>query len=125
MIQGRNVVLIHGFKEYCAILFFKGALLKDPQGLLVIQSANVRASRQIRFTNPQQIVDLESTIRAYVQEAVAVEKAGLKVEFKETREFIIPAELHARFAAPKQAKTREARIDHCTPRIFDGLGLND
>ncbi|TGK24080.1 hypothetical protein EHQ05_14120 [Leptospira yasudae] len=145
-----NVVLIHGFKEYCALLFFKGALLKDPKGILVIQSENVQSARQIRFTNVQEIVKKKSVLKTYVKEAAEVEKAGLKVDFKKTKDFKIPDEflnplednpalkaafdaltpgrqrgylLH--FAAPKQSKTRESRVEKCIPLILKGKGLND
>jgi uncharacterized protein YdeI (YjbR/CyaY-like superfamily) len=145
-----NIVLIHVFKEYCAVLFFKGALLQDPQGVLVRQSDNTQATRQIRFTSVQEVVALESTLKDYVFEAIEVEKAGLKVAFKKTTEFAMPAEFQQKldekpalkmaftaltpgrqrgyllhFAAPKQAKTREARIEKCTPQILDGKGLDD
>ncbi|RHX80854.1 YdeI/OmpD-associated family protein [Leptospira yasudae] len=145
-----NVVLIHGFKEYCALLFFKGALLKDPKGILVIQSENVQSARQIRFTNVQEIVKKKSVLKTYVKEAAEVEKAGLKVDFKKTKDFKVPDEflnplednpalkaafdaltpgrqrgylLH--FAAPKQPKTRESRVEKCIPLILKGKGLND
>src|SRR5215831_11176888 len=88
--QKGNIVLIHGFKEYCALLFFKGALLKDAKGILIQQTANVQAARQIRFTNVREIVEMETILKAYIKEAIEVEKAGLKVNFKKTTEFIIP-----------------------------------
>ena len=149
-LQNSNVVLIHVFKDYCAILFIKGALLKDANNILVQQTENVQAARQIRFTSLQQIVDMEPIIKAYILEAIAVEKAGLKVEFKKTTEFSMPEEfinkleevpglqdafdaltpgrqraylLH--FSAAKQAKTRIARIDKYTPQILSGKGLDD
>lgn len=145
-----NIVLMHGFKEYCALLFMKGALLPDPEGILIQQTANVQAARQIRFTTVQQISELEPVLKRYVAEAIAVEKAGLTVEMKQTDEFPMPEEfvtmleevpglqdafealtpgrqraylLH--FAAPKQAKTRVARIEKSLPQIFEGKGLND
>jgi len=146
----RNVVLIHGFKEYCALLFFKGALLKDPKGILIIQSENVQASRQIRFTNIREIIKLETVLKSYIKEAVEVEKAGLKVTYKKTKEFKIPEEFQNKlneipplknafqaltpgrqrayllyFSAPKQSKTRESRIEKCIPQILNGKGLND
>ena len=146
----KNIVLIHGFKEYCALLFFKGALLKDAKGILVQQTENVQAARQIRFTNGQQIAELEPTVKAYIQEAIDVEKAGLKVKLKKTKEFTIPAEFQSKldempalktafqaltpgrqrgyilyFSAPKQSKTREARVDKCMKQILKGKGLND
>ena len=149
-LQESNVVLIHGFKEYCALLFMKGALLKDPKGILVQQTENVQAARQIRFTNIQEIVKLKSALKTYVQQAIEVEKSGLKVEYKKTSEFKTPEEFQTKldknpalrtafealtpgrqrgyllyFAAPKQSKTRESRIEKCIPLIFDGIGLND
>jgi uncharacterized protein YdeI (YjbR/CyaY-like superfamily) len=149
-INGGNVVIIHSFKEYCALLFFKGALLKDAKGLLIQQTENVQAGRQLRFTDVRDIVKLKTTIKAYLQEAIAVEKAGLKVAMKPTAEFAMPDEFQAKldespvlktafealtpgrqrayllhFAAAKQAKTREARIEKCTPQILNGKGLLD
>lgn len=148
--QNKNVIIIHGFKEYCALLFFNGALLKDPNGLLIQQTENVQAGRQIRFTNLQQIVDLEPMLKAYVNEAIEVEKAGLKVEPRKTSEYAIPEEFQQKldeipalktafqaltpgrqrayllfFAAPKQSATRAARIEKCMPQILAGKGLND
>jgi uncharacterized protein YdeI (YjbR/CyaY-like superfamily) len=145
-----NVVLIHGFKDYCALLFFKGALLKDPKGILIQQTENVQATRQIRFTSAREIVKMKSVLKAYVKAAIEVEKAGLKVNLKKTSEFKMPAEfknkldqspaLKRAFAAltpgrqrgyllyfdqPKQSKTREARIEKCTQQILKGRGLND
>jgi uncharacterized protein YdeI (YjbR/CyaY-like superfamily) len=143
-----NIVLIHGFKEYCALLFFKGALLKDPKGILIQQTENVQAARQIRFTNVQQIK--QSVLKRYVKEAIEVEKAGLEVSYKKTSEFAIPEEFQNRldespslknafnaltpgrqrgyvlyFSAAKQSKTREARVAKCLPQILEGKGLND
>lgn len=148
--QNSNVVLIHGFKEYCAILFIKGALLKDPKGILIQQTQNVQAARQVRFTNAKEIISLKSTLKAYIKEAIQAEQAGLKVIFKKTPEFKMPSEFQKRldadpalrtafealtpgrqrayllyFSAPKQSKTREARIEKSAERIIDGLGLND
>jgi uncharacterized protein YdeI (YjbR/CyaY-like superfamily) len=148
--QDRNIVLIHGFKEYCALLFMKGALLKDAKGILVQQTENVQAGRQIRFTSAQQITRLEPVLKAYIREAVAVEKAGLKVELKKTSEFRVPEEFQHKldeipalksafealtpgrqrgyllyFSAAKQAKTRESRIEKCRPQILRGKGLQD
>jgi uncharacterized protein YdeI (YjbR/CyaY-like superfamily) len=145
-----NVVIIHSFKEYCALLFFKGALLKDPKGILIQQTENVQSARQLRFTDVRDIVKLKATIKAYLQEAIAVEKAGLKVSMKPTVEFAMPEEFQAQldkspalktafealtpgrqrgyllhFAAAKQSKTREARIEKCTPQILNGKGLLD
>jgi uncharacterized protein YdeI (YjbR/CyaY-like superfamily) len=146
----RNVVLIHGFKEYCAILFFKGALLHDAEGILIQQTGNVQAGRQIRFTNVNEIVKLEPILKAYIYEAIEVEKAGLKVNFKKTTEYNIPEEFQNKldeipalktafealtpgrqrayifyFSEPKQSKTREARVEKCIPQILNGKGLND
>jgi uncharacterized protein YdeI (YjbR/CyaY-like superfamily) len=150
MFDKGNVVLIHSFKEYCALLFFKGALLKDTKGILIQQTENVQAARQLRFTAVSEIVRLKTTIKAYLQEAIAVEKAGLKVSMKPTAEFAMPEEFQVKldaspalktafealtpgrqrayllhFSAAKQAKTREARIEKCTPQILDGKGLMD
>lgn len=149
-VQNKNVVLIHGFKEYCALLFFKGALLPDARGVLIQQTENVQAGRQIRFSNVQEIVELESLLKSYIHEAIAIEKAGLKVELKKTSEFMAPVEFQTKldelpdlkaafealtpgrqrayilhFSAPKQSKTREARVEKAMPQIFDGRGLND
>ena len=148
--QGTNVVLIHGFKEYCALLFMKGALLKDPKGILIQQTENVQAARQIRFSKLQEIVKLKTVVKAYIKEAIAVEKAGLKVEMKKTSEFKVPEEFKIKldknkalktafsaltpgrqrayllhFASAKQSSTREARIEKCSPDILKGKGLND
>lgn len=145
-----NIVLIHAFKGYCALLFFKGALMKDPKNILIQQTKNVQSARQIRFTGLQQIIAMKTTLRTYVKDAINIEKAGLKVELRKTAEFAVPAEFQTRlkknaalktafaaltpgrqrayllyFAAAKQAQTREARIDKCSPRIMDGKGLND
>lgn len=145
-----NVVLIHGFKEYCALLFFKGALLKDSKQLLIQQTKNVQSARQIRFTDLQQINKLQPTLKSYIKEAIKVEQAGLKVEFKKTEEFSMPAELEQtfgknsalkkafesltpgrqrayllHFSSAKQSKTRETRIEKATPQILAGKGLND
>jgi uncharacterized protein YdeI (YjbR/CyaY-like superfamily) len=148
--EGSNIVLIHGFKEYCALLFFKGALLKDPKRILVQQTANVQAARQVRFTSVAQIGDMEPTVKAYIREAIEVEKAGLKVAFKKTSEFPMPAEFQKKlkenaalksafkaltpgrqkgyllyFSGAKQSTTREARIEKCAPQILKGKGLDD
>jgi uncharacterized protein YdeI (YjbR/CyaY-like superfamily) len=148
--DNRNVVLMHGFKEYCALLFFKGALLKDPDGILIRQTANVQSSRQIRFTSVREIVKMKATLKAYVNEAIEIEKAGLKVNFKETSEFAVPEEFQNKleesaalkkafraltpgrqrayllyFSTPKQSKTRESRIEKSTPQILAGKGLDD
>ena len=148
--QKSNIVLIHVFKEYCAILFFKGALLNDANGILIQQTKNVQAARQIRFTNVRQIVKTKSILKAYIYEAIEVEKAGLKVNFKKTREFKSPEEFQNKlaeipalktafyaltpgrqrayilhFSAPKQSKTRESRVEKCVQQILNGKGLND
>jgi len=148
--QNSNIVLIHVFKEYCAFLFFKGALLHDANGILIQQTENVQAARQIRFTNVREIVAMETILKAYIFEAIEVEKAGLKVNFKKSTEFTMPEELINKleevpglqdafdaltpgrqraymlyFSAPKQSKTRAARIEKCTQQILDGKGLND
>ncbi|WP_368659419.1 DUF1801 domain-containing protein [Metabacillus halosaccharovorans] len=149
-LNGKNIVLIHGFKEYCALLFHKGALLKDTEKILIQQTANVQSARQIRFTNLQEIAEMESTIKAYIQEAIEVEKAGLEVKVEKNKEIIIPEELQTKFdelpalktafealtmgrqrayilhfTQPKQAKTRESRIMKSIERILIGKGLND
>jgi uncharacterized protein YdeI (YjbR/CyaY-like superfamily) len=148
--QESNIVLIHGFKEYCAILFIKGALLKDARGILIQQTENVQAARQIRFTNVREIVELEPILKAYIHEAIEVEKAGLKVNYKKATEFSIADEFQNKldenpaletafyalspgrqrayllyFSAPKQSKTREARVGKCMQPILNGKGLND
>jgi uncharacterized protein YdeI (YjbR/CyaY-like superfamily) len=148
--QKSNIVLIHVFKEYCAILFIKGALLKDTKGILIEQTKNTQAARQIRFTNVREIVEIESILKAYIYEAIEVEKAGLKVNYKGTTEFSIPGELEKKldeipdlraafnaltpgrqrayilyFSAPKQSKTRESRVENCMQQILNGKGLND
>jgi len=148
--EKRNIVLIHGFKEYCALLVFKGALLNDPKGILIQQTKNVQAARQIRFTSVREIVKLKPILKAYINEAIEVEKAGLKVNFKKTTEFIIPEEFQDKldeipalktafdaltpgrqrayvlyFSAPKQSKTREARVGKFMQQILTGKGLND
>jgi uncharacterized protein YdeI (YjbR/CyaY-like superfamily) len=148
--QQDNIVLIHVFKEYCAVLFFKGALLNNAEGILIQQTENVQAARQVRFTNIAEIVELESILRAYIFEAIEVEKAGLKVELKKTTEFPMAEEFQGKldwvpgletafnaltpgrqrgyllhFSQPKQAKTREARVEKCIPQILDGKGLDD
>ena len=145
-----NVVLIHEFKEYCAYLFFKGALMKDPKGILIQQTKNVQAARQIRFTKVGEIVKLKAILKAYIYEDIEVEKAGLKVNFKKTAEFKIPEEFQNKideipalktafhaltpgrqrayifyFSAPKQSKTRESRVEKCMQQILNGKGLND
>lgn len=148
--EQKNIVLIHGFKEYCALLFHKGALLKDPHRILIQQTENVQAARQIRFTSLREIVELEPILKAYIHEAAEVEKAGLRVNLKKTTEYRIPEELQSKFddvsglktafealtpgrqrayllyfSQPKQSKTRESRVEKCMQRIFDGKGPND
>jgi len=148
--ENNNIVLIHVFKEYCALLFFKGALLKDTKGILIQQTQNVQAARQIRFTNVQEIGKMNSVLKAYIEQAIKVEKAGLKVTLKTTAEFKIPEEFQNKldknpalktafhaltpgrqrgyilyFSAPKQSKTRESRVEKCARQILDGKGLND
>lgn len=150
MYEKSNVVLIHGFKEYCALLFFKGALLKDAKGILVRQTENVQAARQIRFTNVREITKLEKTLKAYIYEAVEVEEAGLKVDFKKNSDYKIPEEFQARldrssalkkafyaltpgrqrgyllyFSSAKQSKTREARVEKYVKKIIARKGLDD
>jgi len=149
-LEKANIVLIHGFKEYCALLFFKGALLQDANNILIQQTKNVQSARQVRFSNIKEIIKLEKTLKAYIYEAIEVEKAGLKVKLKKTSDFKIPEELQNRlnknaafkkafnaltpgrqrayifyFSQPKQSKTREARIEKSIPQILDGKGLND
>jgi uncharacterized protein YdeI (YjbR/CyaY-like superfamily) len=148
--EGSNVVLIHGFKEYCALLFLKGALLKDAEGILITQTENVQAARQIRFTNVREIVKMRPILKAYIREAIEVEKAGLKVDFKKTSEFGVPEEFQIKldkspalktafyaltpgrqrayllyFSTPKQSKTRESRVEKCMQQILKGKGLSD
>jgi len=145
-----NIVLIHGFKEYCALLFFKGALLNDANGILIQQTENVQSARQVRFTSVLQIAKMKTILKAYIYEAIEVEKAGLKVQFKKATEFTIPDEFQKKlnknaalkkafyaltpgrqrayllhFSAPKQSKTRESRIEKYMQPILNGKGLND
>lgn len=149
-LDGNNIVLIHDFKEYSAFLFFKGALLKDNEGILIQQTENVQSARQIRFTNALQIVEMKATLKSFILQAIEVEKAGLKVELKKTTEYSIPAEFQNKldhipdlkaafealtpgrqrgyllhFSAPKQSKTREARVEKYMPKILSGKGLDD
>ena len=148
--QNTNVVLIHGFKEYCALLFFKGALLNDPNDILIQQTKNVQSARQIRFTDIKEIGKMEKILKAYIYEAVEVERAGLKVKLKKTADFKIPEEFQKRldkkpelkkafdeltpgrqrayifhFSQPKLSKTREARVEKYMKQILAGKGLND
>src|SRR6266542_3655372 len=123
-----NIVLIHGFKEYCALLFFKGALLHDANGILIQQTENVQAARQIRFTNVREIVEMEPILKAYIYEAIEVEKAGLKVTFKKAFAALTPGRQRGYlfyFSQPKQSKTRESRVEKCKQQILNGKGLND
>ena len=149
-LDGKNSVLIHGLKEYCAWLIFKGVLLKDPKGLLIQQTENVQSGRQIRFTSTKEIVKLKTVIKSYIKEAIEIEKSGIKVEHKKSEDFPVPTELTAKFkttpalkkafnaltpgrqrayllffAGAKQSKTRQARIDKSIPQIMAGKGLND
>jgi uncharacterized protein YdeI (YjbR/CyaY-like superfamily) len=150
MFQKSNIVIIQGFKEYCALLFFKGALLNDGNGILVKTGENTQAGRQIRFTGVQEIIEMEPILKTYIYEAIEVDKAGLKVNFKKTTEFIIPEEFQNKldeipalktafhaltpgrqrayilyFSAPKQSKTRESRVEKWIQQILKGKGLND
>lgn len=149
-LDGKNVALIHGFKEYCALLFHKGALLKDPKGILIQQTENVQSARQLRFTSVTEVAKVEKTIKAYVKEAIAVERAGLQVARKTTEDYAVPEEFALRlaknaklkkafgaltpgrqrsylfhFAQPKLSTTRQARVEKHIPRIIAGLGLDD
>ena len=148
--QKSNIVLIHVFKEYCAVLFFKGALLNGANDILIQQTENTQATRQIRFTSVQEIIEMKSVLKAYIYEAIEVEKAGLEVNYKKTTEFNIPEEFQNKldkkpalkkaftaltpgrqrqyifyFSQPKQSKTREARVEKYLQQILDGKGLND
>jgi uncharacterized protein YdeI (YjbR/CyaY-like superfamily) len=148
--QNTNIVLIHGFKDYCALLFFKGALLNDPNGILIQQTKNVQSARQIRFTNAREIIKTEKILKAYVYEAIEVERAGLKVKLKKTSDFKIPEEFQKKlnkatalktafyaltpgrqrayifyFSQPKQSKTRESRVEKYLKQILNGKGLDD
>ena len=147
---GKNIVLIHGFKEYCALLFFKGALLKDPKGILIQQTENVQSGRQIRFTRTGEITKLKSALKAYIEQAIEVEEAGLKVPLKKTADYVVPEEFQRKldempklkkayesltpgrqrgylyhFSQAKQSKTRESRVERCIPQILKGVGLDD
>jgi len=148
--QEKNIVIIQNFKEYCALMFFKGALLKDPNGVLVTPGENSQAQRQIRFTNVEEIVEMESVLKAYIQEAIMVEQEGLEIKLKKTTDFTIPEELQTKFdevpglktafealtpgrqrayllyfSKAKQSKTRESRIEKYIEQILNGRGLND
>lgn len=147
---GKNVVLMHGFKDYCALLFMKGALMKDPAGILIRQTENVQAARQIRFTGLQQIAGMENMLKAYIHEAIDIEKSGAKPQMKKTAQFAVPEEFQVRldndgelkaafealtpgrqrgyllhFSSAKQARTRETRVQAAIPRILDGKGIDD
>ncbi|APH67423.1 YdeI family protein [Bacillus sp. LR_5] len=149
-LNNKNIVLIHGFKEYCALLFHKGALLQDAHGILIQQTENVQAARQIRFTNVQEIDEMETILKAYIHEAIEVEKAGLEVDLKKNTEYKIPEELQNKFdeipalktafealtpgrqraytlyfSQAKQSKTRESRVEKYLQKILDGKGLKD
>lgn len=148
--EKNNIVLIHVFKEYCALLFFKGSLLHDPEDILIQQTKNVQVPRQMRFTSVREIVRKKSTIKAYIFEAIEVEKSGLKPKLKKTTEYGIPEEFQKKldktpalktafksltpgrqrgyllyFSAPKQSKTRTSRVEKSVQQILDGKGLND
>jgi len=149
-LNNKNVVLIHAFKAYCAILFFKGSLLNNGEGMLIQQTDNVQSARQLRFTSLMQIVEMEQTLKAYIHEAIEVEKAGLKVELKQTTEFNMPDEFRHKldaipalktafealtpgrqrgyllyFSSAKQSATRQARVEKYMPQILNGKGLDD
>jgi uncharacterized protein YdeI (YjbR/CyaY-like superfamily) len=148
--QKSNIILLSAFNEYCALSFFKGALLNDANDILIQQTENTQAARLIRFTNTREIAEMKSILKAYIYEAIEVEKAGLKVNFKKTAEFIIPEEFQSKldeipplktafdaltpgrqrayilyFSAPKQSKTRESRVEKCRRQILNGKGLNE
>ncbi len=149
-VGGKNVVLIHGFKEYCALLFMKGALLKDPKGILIQQTEHVQGPRQIRFTSAKEIVKLAGALKAYIREAIAAEKSGAKIEKKTTADFAVPEEFQEKlegnaklrvafealtpgrqrgylfyFSGAKRPETRAARVEKCIPRILKGKGMDD
>ena len=148
--QNSNIVLIHGFKAYCAMLFIQGALLKDDKNILIQQTENVQSARQVRFTSLSEITGMRAVLKDYIQEAIEVQKAGLKVDFKKTKEFAVPEEFQIKldnmpalktafealtpgrqrgyllhFSSAKQSKTREARIEKAMPKILEGKGLDD
>lgn len=149
-VDGKNIILIHGFKEYCAVLFFKGALLQDAESILIQQTENVQSPRQVRFTNIKEIVKLASVLKAYIYEAIEVEKAGLKVALKKTSEYTVPAEFQEildhdpalkkafkaltrgrqraylfYFSQAKRSETRAARVKKYIPHILQGKGIDD
>ncbi|GAB2566132.1 YdeI/OmpD-associated family protein [Spirosoma areae] len=148
--QKRNIVLLHVFKDYCALLFVKGALLNNSREILIAQTENTQAARQLRFTNVREIAEMEASLKAYIYEAIDVERVGLKVTYKKNSEFIIPEEFQHKlnenpalktafntltpgrqrayilyFSAPKQAKTRQSRVEKCMQQIFNGKGINE
>lgn len=148
--ENKNIVLIHGFKAYCALLFHKGALLKDTHGILIQQTENVQAARQIRFTNVQEIVEMSDVLKTYIRAAIEVEKSGVEVDFKKHEAYAVPEEFQTKlddipelktafealtpgrqrayllhFSQPKQSKTRESRVEKYMQQILDGKGLND
>jgi len=148
--ENKNIVLIHGFKAYCALLFHKGALLKDTHGILIQQTENVQAARQIRFTNVQEIVEMADVLKTYIRAAIEVEKSGVEVDFKKHGEYAVPEEFKTKlddipelktafealtpgrqrayllhFSQPKQSKTRESRVEKYMGQILEGKGLND
>lgn len=148
--QNSNIVLIHGFKAYCAMLFIQGALLKDDKNILIQQTENVQSARQVRFTGLAEITGMRAVLKDYIREAIEVQKAGLKVDFKKTKEFAVPEEFQIKldtmpalktafealtpgrqrgyllhFSSAKQSKTREARIEKAMPKILEGKGLDD
>jgi len=150
MHENSNIVLIHDFKDYCALLFFKGALLKDADGILIQQTKNVQSARQLRFTNPREITKAKATIKAYIYEAIEVENAGLKVKLKKTADYAVPEEFQSQlkkkpalkkafealtpgrqraylfyFSQAKQSSTRAARVEKYIPQILKGKGLDD
>lgn len=148
--KGKNIVLIHDFKEYCAALFIKGALLKDPKGILIQQTENVQSARQLRFTSTGEVTKLTATLKKYIYEAVELEEKGVKVELKKTSDFKVPEEFQTKldknktlkasfealtpgrqrayifyFSQAKQSRTRESRVEKCIPQILERKGLDD
>jgi uncharacterized protein YdeI (YjbR/CyaY-like superfamily) len=150
VMENKNIVLIHDFKKYCAVLFFKGSLLKDPKKILIQQTKNVQAARQVRFTSVKEVTKYEKTLKSYIKEAVAIEKSGAKVSLKKTTQFEMPEEFRKKldksaalkkaffaltpgrqrgyllhFSSAKQAKTRDDRVERFIPQILKGKGLED
>jgi len=148
--DAHNVVLMHGFKDYCALLFFKGALLKDPKGILIQQTENVQAGRQVRFSDVRQVAAMENVLKAYIREAIDLERSGARIDYKKTADFVVPSEFQDRldqdsalkaafealtpgrrrayllhFSSAKQSRTRAARVENAVSRILDGKGLDD